>query len=475
MKPKQLLFILVIIVIAGGVGYWMGHSGSKSGAAGDSSSMNMDAPSKDQKADKGRKVLYWKAPMNPSEIYDHPGKSKMGMDLVPVYADEQQASTEGTVKINPIVQQDMGVRTAPVEMTDFSTTVRTVGTVNYDEERLYTVTTKISGWINKLYIDYTGQMVHKGDPMLDIYSPELVTTQQEYLLALNTRDMLDNSTFSDVKNGGQSLLASTRKRLEYWDIPAAEIRHLEQTKEVRKNLTLTAPATGVVIKKNAVDGDYIKDGMNVYQIADLSKVWVEASIYDNEIPWIRKGQPAEMELSYLPGKIFKGRVSYIYPYLNDKARDVRVRMVFDNPDGILKPGMYANIKLQGRMIRNTVVIPSEAVIHSGERTLVFVSLGNGTFQPQEVRLGKIGGSDNSQVQVLDGLKPGQEVVTSAQFLLDSESRLQSAIQKMLKQKKPDSMAGMKMKKDSAATSSKMNQSGMKIDDNKASMNHKHVD
>jgi len=443
MKPKQLVFILVIIVIAGGVGYWMGHTGSQS-AATDSSSMNMETSAKNQKADKGRKVLYWKAPMNPSEIYDHPGKSKMGMDLVPVYEGETQAAGEGAVKINPVVQQDMGVRTALVEKTDFSTTVRTVGTVNYDEKRLYTVTTKISGWINKLYIDYTGQMVHKGDPMLEIYSPELVTTQQEYLLALNTRDMLDKSTFSDVKNGGESLLESTRKRLEYWDIPESEIQHLEQTKEVRKNLTLTAPATGVVIKKNAIDGDHIKDGMNVYQIADLSKVWVEASIYDNEIPWIREGQPAEMELSYLPGKTFKGRVSYIYPYLNEKARDVRVRMVFDNPDGILKPGMYANIKLQGRKLRNTLVIPSEAVIHSGERTLVFRALGNGTFQPQEVRLGKIGGPDNSQVQVLDGLKAGEEVVTSAQFLLDSESRLQSAIQKMLKQNKPDSMAGMKM-------------------------------
>ncbi len=444
MKPKQLFLILVIIVIAGGIGYWMGHTGSKSATADGGSSMNMDASTNSKKADNGRKVLYWKAPMNPSEIYDHPGKSKMGMDLVPVYEGEAHVGGEGAVKINPVVQQDMGVRTAPVKMTDFSTILRTVGTVNYDEERLYSVTTKISGWINKLYINYTGQIVHKGDPMLEIYSPELVTTQQEYLLALNTRDMLDKSTFSDVKNGGQSLLESTRKRLEYWDIPASEVQHLEQTKEVRKNLTLTAPATGVVIKKNAVDGDYIKDGMNVYQIADLSKVWVEASIYDNEIPWISEGQPAEMELSYLPGKTFKGRVSYIYPYLNDKARDVKVRIVFDNPYGVLKPGMYANIKLQGRIIQKTLVIPSEAVIHSGERTLVFLALGNGTFQPQKVRLGKTGGPDNNQIQVLDGLKAGDEVVTSAQFLLDSESRLQSAIQKMLKQNKPDSLAGMKM-------------------------------
>lgn len=445
MNSKPLLIIPVIIVIAGGFGFWLGYAGSQSKSNG-RSSVTADVPAHSQKALEGRKVLYWKAPMNPSEIYNHPGKSKMGMDLVPVYKEDVQAAGEIAVRINPAIEQDMGVRTALVKIADFSRSIRTIGTVNYDEEQLYTVTTKISGWISNLYIDYTGQRVRKGDPMFDIYSPELVTTQQEYLLALDTRNMLDNSIFPDLKNDGYSLLESTRKRLEYWDVPASEISRLEKTRIIRKSLTLTAPVTGVVIKKNTTEGDYVKGGTSVYKIANLSKVWVEASIYDNEIPWIREGQSADMELSYLPGRVFKGRVSYIYPYLNDTARDVKIRIVFNNTDGLLKPGMYANVVLQGITIKSAVLIPSEAVIHSGERTLVFLALGNGTFQPQEVRLGNTGGPENHQVQVLAGLKAGQEVVVSAQFLLDSESRLQSAFQKMLKHSKPDSMAGMRIEK-----------------------------
>lgn len=385
-------------------------------------------------ADSSRDILYWQAPMNPTEIYDRPGKSAMGMDLVPVYADEAGKSSGGIVSIDPATVQNMGVRSAPVERMDFTRTIRTVGEVEYDEEALYLVNTKISGWIEKLHVDFVGASVEKGEPLLEIYSPELVTTQQEYLLALrNARQLAGTNAVSVVEDADQ-LLSSTRKRLEYWDIPASEIERIEQTGEVKKSVLLRAPASGIVVKKNAVEGDHIKVGDDLYQIADLSKVWVHASVYDNELPWIREGQSATMELSYLPGQTYEGRVSYIYPYLREKARDVHVRLIFDNPDLSLKPGMYVNVQLQSRTIPNALVVPSEAVIRSGERAVAFVVQTPGRFEPREIEIGVEGGPGGRYVRVLSGLLEGEEVVTSAQFMLDSESRLQEAIQKMLEER-----------------------------------------
>ncbi|HDL19324.1 MAG TPA: efflux RND transporter periplasmic adaptor subunit [Bacteroidetes bacterium] len=380
-----------------------------------------------------RKILYWQAPMNPTEIYDKPGKSKMGMDLVPVY--EDQTGSGSTVIIDPATVQNMGVRTEKAKRKNFVHSIRTVGKVVYDEKRLFTVTTKISGWIEKLNINYTGQEVKKGAPLLEIYSPELVTTQEEYKLALNTYELVSRSSFKSVKDGAESLLASTRKRLLYWDIPRGEIEQLEKTGIVRKTIQLESPTDGVVIHKNAVEGMHVKEGQNLYQIADLSKVWVNVSVYDNDIPWVTVGQQAEMELSYLPGEIFHGRVTYIYPYLNAKARDLQVRLEFNNPDLKLKPEMYTNVKLHSAVIPDALVIPSEAVIRSGTRNLVFVTREQGKFEPREIRLGVEGG--HGEVEVLNGLLEGEEIVTSAQFMLDSESRLQEAIQKMLEEKKKD--------------------------------------
>jgi Cu(I)/Ag(I) efflux system membrane fusion protein/cobalt-zinc-cadmium efflux system membrane fusion protein len=384
-----------------------------------------------------REILYWQAPMNPTEIYDSPGKSAMGMDLVPVYADEAGKESGGTVSIDPATVQNMGVRSAPVERIDFTRSIRTVGEVEYDEEALYLVNTKISGWIEKLHVDYLGASVEKGDPLLEIYSPELVATQQDYLLALKNARNVAGANFVSVQEDADQVLRSTRKRLEYWDIPASEIERLEETGEVKKTVLLKAPASGIVVKKNAVEGDHIKAGDDLYQIADLSKVWVHASVYDNELPWIREGQSATMELSYLPGQKYEGRVSYIYPYLREKARDVHVRLIFDNPDLSLKPGMYVNVQLQGKTIPDALVIPSEAAIRSGERTVAFVVQGPGRFEPREIQIGVEGGPGGRYVRVLSGLLEGEEVVTSAQFMLDSESRLQEAIQKMLEERGRD--------------------------------------
>ena len=441
------------------------------------SGMKQEGMVKANKSESERKILYWQAPMNPSEIYDKPGKSAMGMDLIPVY--EDHVSSGSAVQIDPITVQNMGVRTAMVKKTDFDRSVRAVGKIDYNEENIYVVSSKISGWIEKLYVDYTGKEVRKGQPLLDIYSPELVTTQQEYLLALKNKQLVDESQFASIREGANSLLNSTHQRLRYWDIPESEINRLRESGEVRKSLTLESPANGVVIHKNAIDGLHITEGMSLYQIADLSTIWVYVSIYDNEVPWVKVGQKATMELSYSPDKVLKGKVVYVYPYLDEKARDIKVRLEFKNPELELKPGMYTNVWIKTPAINNAIVIPSEAVIRSGQRNIVFVARGKGRFEPREVRIGEE--SDSDQIRILSGLSENEQVVISAQFLLDSESRLQEAIQKMLEEKstgvnsKKD-MKGMQMKNDHSNMGNKDEHSNMRMNvgkkDNNESMDMK---
>lgn len=439
MNTKSILLSLGVIAIFTLAGYWLGTQSTDTTASTPQATEEMqhNDMQKDTQSDASqtgdREILYWQAPMNPSEIYDKPGKSKMGMDLVPVYADEANSS-EGMVKINPVVVQNMNVRTATVQQKDLSTTVSAVGKVEYDEQKLYNVNPKVSGWVEHLYVDYTGKMIQRGQPLFSIYSPELVTTQREYLLALKTKDKVGDSSFETIRNGGSSLLEATRKRLEYWDIPDSEIKELQQSGEVKKAVTLKSPATGMVLHKNAVEGEFIKAGTPAYKIADLSTVWVQTSVYDYEVPWIKEGQPARMELSYQPGKTYRGTVAYVYPSLDQKTRTVQVRLEFPNPNLELKPGMFANVRIQSRPKNNVTVIPNEAIIRTGERNIVFVAKGEGAFEPREVTLGMEGGPRNNDIEILEGVQPGEEIVTSAQFLFDSESRLQEAIQKMLQQK-----------------------------------------
>ncbi len=360
----------------------------------------------------------------------------MGMDLIPVY--EDQVSVGSDIRIDPNTVQNMGVRSTVVEKKEFSNNIRTVGKVDYNEENITVVSTKLAGWIEDLHVDYTGKPVRKGQPLLELYSPDLVTTQQEYLLALKNKELIGGSSVASIREGAESLLKSTRQRLEYWDIPESEIRRLEVEGEVRKTITFDAPTDGVVIHKNAIEGQHVMAGMSLYKIADLSTVWVMASLYDNEVPWVEVGQRAEMELSYAPGKVLMGRVDYIYPYLNQKARDVQVRLVFPNPKLALKPGMYATVRIHSHTIPDAIVIPTESVIRSGERDLVFLDNGDGSFTPRQVRVGEEGA--NGDLRILSGLRAGERIVTSAQFLLDSESRLQEAIQKMLREKRGDGKA-----------------------------------
>lgn len=372
-----------------------------------------------------RKVLYWRAPMNPTEIYDAPGKSAMGMDLVPVYEDEVVGGV--AVSIDPVTQQNMGVRVALAEVGPLRHAIRTYGHVTYDETRRTEVSPKFSGWIEKLHVDFTGQFVNQDDPLFDIYSPELVTSQEEYLATYRQLGRAGSAA-------GRGMLASARQRLLYSDVPEELIDAIEKSGQVRKVLTLRSPFTGVITHKNTVAGAFVKEGQTIYQLADLSRVWVEAHIYEYELDWVKTGQTATMKLPYLPGRTFTGQVAYVYPYLQRQTRDVVVRLEFANPDLELKPEMYADVKIESIQRGEGILIPSEAVIRSGERNVVFVTRGDGKFNPRDVTLGPA--VDGDKVQVLAGIAEGEQVVTSGQFLLDSESKLKEAVQKMLEARAP---------------------------------------
>ncbi len=378
----------------------------------------------------GKTIKYWVAPMDPTYIRNEPGQSPMGMDLVPVYEDEGgEKLPASTIRIDPVTVQNMGVRTAPVRRTALSRSIRALGTVDYDEKRIHTVTVKFDGWIERLYVDFVGQPVKKGQPLFDIYSPDLVTAQEEYLLALGQVRALGDSDYPQVREGAARLLDAARRRLANWDLGPRQIERLEREGTVRRTLTVHSPASGVVIRKDAFAGHFVKAGMHQYEIADLSRVWVQAEVYEYELPFVHEGMPATMELSYLPGRRFTGKVLFLYPYLNPKTRTATVRLAFDNPGGELRPQMYANVLLDSPVQADALTVPQEAVIDSGVRKLVFVALGGGKFEPREVTLGAEG--TDGAYQVLGGLREGEEVVVSAQFMLDSESRLREAVAKML--------------------------------------------
>ncbi|MBE0586396.1 MAG: efflux RND transporter periplasmic adaptor subunit, partial [Desulfofustis sp.] len=390
-----------------------------------------DGPKKGEVDPKTGKIIkYWVAPMDPKYIRDEPGKSPMGMDLVPVYEEEAgEKLPTSTIRIDPVTMQNMGVRMAPVRRKPLTQSIRALGTVTYDETRVQVVNLKFDGWIEELFVNSVGESVKKGQPLFRIYSPELVTAQEEYLLAVRQGKSLGNSPHPSIRKNADSLQAAARQRLLYWDLEPVLVEQLTTSGEPVKAITVYSPAPGVVTKKQVLNGQFIKAGMNQYEIADLSHVWVDVEVYEYELPYVHPGMTVAMDLSYLPGRKIKGEVLFIYPYLDSKTRTVRLRLAFDNQEGLLKPGMYGNVFLESVIDANALVIPYEAVIDSGLRKVVFVSRGQGKFELRDVKLG-IEGNDGTY-QVLDGLHEGENIVISAQFMFDSESRLREAIQKML--------------------------------------------
>jgi len=380
---------------------------------------------------KERKIKYWVSPMDPGYVRDKPGKAPCGMDMVPVYEDvEGAAVAPGVIAVSPTTVQSMGVRTAKVEVKPLSRVTTAVGLVTYNERNLAVINTKVNGWVEKLYVNATGDPVRRGQTLLTIYSPELVSAQEEYLLALKNLKTLGNSPIKEMAEGAQRLAQATRRRLEYFDITPSQIEALKNTGRVKKNLVLISPANGIVTKRMVTQGVYVQAGMPLLEVADLTTVWVDADIYQYELPWIKVGQKVEMSLDYLPGETVAGQIDYIYPYLKEATRTARVRLRFPNPKLKLKPEMFAQVKIESPVTKEAVVVPTEAVLDTGQKQHVFIALGQGRFEPRQVKLGVYGDGNNVR-EVLSGLTGGEEVVTSAQFLLDSESRFREAVQMML--------------------------------------------
>jgi len=336
---------------------------------------------------------------------------------------KMQEVAPGTIQISPAKQQLIGVKIGAVEMKPLEKVIRTVGRVDYDEKRIVTVSFKIGGWIEDLYIDFTGRFVRQGEPLLTIYSPELVSTQEEYLIALKAKRDLKKSPFPEVAGSGDSLAESAKRRLKLWDITDEQIKTLEESGQSKKTLTLYSPFSGFVLEKNAYKGMNVMPGMALFKLADLSVVWLIADIYEYELPFVRLGQQATIQLSYLPGETFTGKAIYIYPSLNPETRTAKARFELPNPHGKFKPEMYANVEIKVRLGQK-LAIPEGAVINTGIRQIVIVDKGSGYFEPREI---KVGSKVDDYYEVIKGLKAGERVVTSANFLIDSESKLKEAV------------------------------------------------
>src|SRR5712692_1801548 len=328
----------------------------------------------------------------------------------------------GAVTIPAETRQLIGVRSAPAEYAPLEQEIRTIGTVEYDERGFTQVNLKVSGWIQEVFVNSIGRPVRKGEPLFTLYSPDLLATQDEYLLALRMKVQLADSPQAEAKENAAALIASARERLHLWNLADEQITALERRGKAESVLTVYAPSTGIVLKREAVPGKYVEPNMTLYEIADLSTVWVQADIYESEVTAVEVGQPASVAFTAYPGDIFLARVSYIYPSLNAEARTVRVRLELPNPRLKLKPGMYGDVTVRTNAER-ALVVPKEAVLDTGLRQLVYVDRGQGVYEPAPVKLGR---KSQDRVEVLEGLKEGDRVVTSANFLLDADSKLAPA-------------------------------------------------
>ncbi len=375
-----------------------------------------------------RKLLFYRNPMNPGVTSPVPAKDEMGMDYVPVYEDElgsggSAVAGYSTVKVGVESLRLAGVQTAPAVREKISRTVRAVGNVVPDETRVRRVQTKIEGWVEKLHVNFTGQVVAKGQPLLDLYSPELVASQREYLLAIEMHHRMKENPYPEEREMAADLVRSSRRRLELFDVPQSFIAELERTKNPRRTVTLNAPVSGYVTVKEVFEGTRVMPGMELFTVTDLSRIWIEADLYEYEARSVRLGQQASLAPAYESGHRLKGRIAYIYPTLSPESRTLKVRFEFPNPGLRLKPQMYADVFLELASATG-VVIPDSALIETGLRQIVFVDLGGGSLEPREVKVGVRG---DGKAQILSGVKEGERVAVRANFLLDSESKLKAAL------------------------------------------------
>lgn len=422
---KSLIITAVVMLIVGISGGWF----AKNYLQPDTSQRQQDNGQTTNSKEITKEPLFYRNAMNPSVTSPVPTKDSMGMDYVPVYADDdtETDSPPGTVKIDAVTVQNIGVRTAIAKKDILSHVVRTVGRVDYDEERIVRLHPKVEGWIETMRVDKTGEKVKKNQDLLSIYSPQLVVSQQEYILALNNLQTLKRSPIEDIRRGAEELVSSARERLKLLDVPKHQLHDLTQDHNIHKSLHIHTPASGIVVNIGAREGQYVTPATEIYKIADLSTVWVYADIYENELPWVKQGDLVEMQLAGIPGRVFRGHLAFIYPYAEAKTRTIKVRLEFNNDALLLKPEMFAEVSIYAGKQMSALVIPSEAVIRSGTRDKVLVVRSAGKFEPRTITTGIM---SDGKVIVLQGLKEGEEVVTSSQFLIDSESSLREATAKM---------------------------------------------
>jgi Cu(I)/Ag(I) efflux system membrane fusion protein len=421
---KSTAVLIAVIAVAGmglGAGYWLGSRQDESARM---KAETAGASNADTAKTAERKVLYYRNPMGLPDTSPVPKKDQMGMDYIPVYEGEELEAGGPIVKINPNKVQTLGVKTEPAALRELTRTVRAVGTMQVDERQLYTVAPKFEGWIERLHINTTGQYVRRGEALMEVYSPDLVTAQQEYLIALKgVQSVKDGSV--ETQASMRELAASALQRLRNWDISDEELQHLQKEGTAGRTLTLRSPVSGVVLEKPALKGMRFMPGEVLYKISNLSSLWLLAEIFEQDLALIRPGQTAKVMVNAYPGKIFSGKVAFVYPTVTPETRTAKVRIELANAGGQLKPEMYANVELAaGQPKTKVLAVQGSAVLDSGTRQIVLVERGEGMFEPRTVKLGMYA---DGYVEVLEGLEAGENVVVSANFLIDAESNLKAAL------------------------------------------------
>ncbi len=413
--------LVVVAAAASGAGYWWGSNKPAHPGAAREQAGATPAPA-GMKAE--RRILYYRNPMGLPDTSPVPKKDSMGMNYTPVYEGEEPASDGTAVKISVEKVQKLGVRTEAAALRELTRTVRAVSTVQADERRLHTVAPRFEGWIERLYVNTTGQAVRKGDALMDVYSPDLITAQQEYLIAWRGLQSVAEGG-PEVRAGMQRLVEGALQRLRNWDISETELKLLQQEGKARQYVTLRSSASGVVLEKPSIQGKRFMAGEMLFQIADLSSVWVLADVFEQDLATVRPGQAATIKVDAYPEKQFNGRITFIYPTVTPETRTAKVRIELANGEGLLKPAMYARVEIaSGSGKAKVLAVPDSAVLDSGTRQVVLVDLGEGRFDPRAV---KLGARADGYVEVLEGVKAGEAVVVSANFLIDAESNLKAAL------------------------------------------------
>jgi Cu(I)/Ag(I) efflux system membrane fusion protein len=424
LRRRVWLLAIVAVLAAGVSGVWM-YCG-------------FHMPAGTKKTAKSGQLYH--CPMHPDYVSDHPGDCPIcGMSLVPFTpgSKDQQAAGKGasarssvagqaTIYLSPEKQQLIGLRTELARLTPMTKEIRAVGQVTADETRIQRVYSKTGGWVEKLYVDFTGKSVRKGQPLLAIYSPDLVATQEEYLIALKAKKRLSGSSFPEISESGDDLIAASRRRLKLWDIPDSEIRRVEQSGQPIKALTLYAPVSGYVMEKTVLEGQRVEPSTPLMAVADLNEVWVQAEFYEQDLASVRVGDRAELTLTAYPGRAWHGVIDYLYPTVDPQTRTLRARVCVANGDGTLKPGMYTDVQMT-KPLGSHLTVSDDAVIDTGTRQIVFIARQDGHFEARQVTVGQ---RVDGRQEVLSGLRPGERVVSSGNFLIDSESRLKSAMEDM---------------------------------------------